>query len=105
MLNMSWLAEALLHRLPTHDRLLSDPVPHARLRIGEHPLQVLLQDEPRLFMFNFSTFPGGLGKMAESRSLEKSAAGKTVVWEGSIPRPWHYPHGRRHSFSRSDEFL
>ena len=33
-----------------------------------------------LFIFDFSTFRGGLGKMAESRSPEKSAAREIVVW-------------------------
>ena len=49
-----------------------------------------------LFMFDFSTFPGGLEKMAESRSPEKSAAGKIVVWQGSISvEPGLDAHGGR----------
>ena len=41
------LRHALLHRLPTPDRLVRDHVPDPRLGIEQNPLQDLLNHRPR----------------------------------------------------------
>ena len=49
-----------------------------------------------MFMFDFSTFQGGLGKSSKKSESRKIAAGKIVFWEGSISvGPGLDAHGER----------